>query len=72
MEENLEPIKEVNNGISDDNNTSNSEEVKDTKSEKNINLNANTVESQNNSIPKVDKKNENAKRRTKSYNQQKI
>ena len=60
MEENLEPIKEVNNGISDDNNTSNSEEVKDTKSEKNINLNANTVESQNNSIPKVDKKNENA------------
>ena len=59
MEENLEPIKEVNNGISDDNNTSNSEEVKDTKSEKNINLNANTVESQNNSIPKVDIKNEN-------------
>jgi len=60
MEENLEPIKEVNNEISDDNNTSNSEEVKDTKSEKNINLNANTGESQNNSIPKVDKKNENA------------
>ena len=60
MEENLEPIKEVNNGISDDNNTSNSEEVKDTKSEKNINLYANTGESQNNSIPKVDKKNENA------------
>ena len=60
MEENLEPIKEVNNGISDDNNTSNSEEVKDTKSEKNINLTTNTGESQNNSIPKVDKKNENA------------
>ena len=60
MEENLEPIKEVNNEISDDNNTSNSEEVKDTKSEKNINLYANTGESQNNSIPKVDKKNENA------------
>ena len=60
MEENLEPIKEVNNGLSDDKNTSNSEEVKDTKSEKNINLYANTGESQNNSIPKVDKENENA------------
>jgi len=60
MEENLEPIKEVNNEISDDNNTSNSEEVKDIKSEKNINLTTNTGESQNNSIPKVDKKNENA------------
>ena len=54
MEENLEPIKEVNNEISDDNNTSNSEEVKETKSEKNINLTTNTGESQNNSIPKVD------------------
>ena len=60
MEENLEPIKEVNNEISDDNNTSNSEEVKETKSEKKINLTTNTGESQNNSIPKVDKKNENA------------
>ena len=60
MEENLEPIKEVNNKISDDNNTSNSEEVKDTKSEKNINLTANTDKPQNNSIPKVDIKNENA------------
>jgi len=60
MEENLEPIKEVNNEISDDNNTSNSEEVKDTKSEKNINLTANTDKPQNNSIPKVDIKNENA------------
>ena len=59
MEENLEPTKELNNEISDNNNTSNSEEVKDTKSEKNINLTANNVESQNNSIPKVDKKNEN-------------
>ena len=52
--------KEVNNGISDDNNTSNSEEVKDTKSEKNINLTANTDKSQNNSTPKVDIENENA------------
>ena len=49
MEENLEPIKEVNNEISDVNNTSNSEEEKDTKSEKNINLTANNVETQNNS-----------------------
>jgi len=60
MEENLEPIKEVNNEISDGNNTSNSEEVKDTKSEKNINSTTNAGESQNNSIPKVEKKNENA------------
>ena len=60
MEENLEPIKEVNNEISDNNNGSNSEEVNDTKSEKNINLTANTDKPQNNSIPKVDIKNENA------------
>ena len=60
MEDNLEPIKEVNNEISDNNNRSNSEEVKDTKSEKNIDLNAKTDESQNNSIPKVDINNENA------------
>ena len=60
MEENLEPIKEVNNEISDDNNTSNSEEVKDAKSEKNINLTSNTDKSQNNSTPKVDINNENA------------
>ena len=60
MEENLEPIKEVNNEISDNNNKSNSEEVKDAKSEKNINLTTNTDKPQNNSIPKVDIKNENA------------
>ncbi len=60
MEDNLEPIKEVNNEISDNNNRSNSEEVKDTKSDKNIDLNANTDESQNNPTPKVDKNNENA------------
>jgi len=59
MEENLEPIKEVNNEISDNNNRSNSEEVKDAKSEKNINLTSNTDKSQNNSSPKVDIKNEN-------------
>ena len=60
MEENLEPIKELNNELSDNINKSNSEEVKDPKSEKNINLTANTDKPQNNSIPKVDIKNENA------------
>ena len=60
MEENLEPIKEINNEKLDKNNSSNSEEVKDTKLEKNINLNANTDESLNDSTPKVDIKNENA------------
>ena len=60
MEENLEPIKEVNNEISDNNNKSNSEEVKDAKSEKNINSTSNTDKSQNNSTPKVDIKIENA------------
>ena len=60
MEENLEPIKEVNNELSDNINKSNSEEVKDPKSEKNINLTANTDKPQNNSIPKADIKNENA------------
>ena len=60
MEENLEPTKEVNNEISDINNRSNSEEVKDAKSENNINLTSNTDKSQNNSTPKVDINNENA------------
>ena len=60
MEENLEPTKELNNEISDNNNRSNSEEVKDVKSEKNINLKSNTDKSQNNSTSKVDIKNENA------------
>ena len=60
MEENLEPIKEVNNEISDNNNRSNSEEVKDAKSEKNINLTPNSDKFQNNSTPKVDIKIENA------------
>ena len=60
MEENLEPTKELNNEISDNNNRSNSEGVKDVKSEKNINLKSNTDKSQNNSTPKVDINNENA------------
>ena len=59
MEENLEPIKEVNDEISNNNSRSNSEEVKDAKSEKNINLTSNTDKSQNNSTPKVDVKIEN-------------
>ena len=60
MEENLEPTKELNNEISVNNNRSNSEEVKDAKSEKNINLTSNTDKPQNNSTPKVDINNENA------------
>ena len=60
MEENLEPIKEVNNELSDNINRSNSEEVKDTKSEKTVNSTANTNKSQNYSTPKVELKNENA------------
>ncbi len=58
MEENLEPIKEENNKLSDKNNRSNSEEVKDTKSAKNINLTENTDKSQNSSTPEVDIQNE--------------
>jgi len=60
MEENLEPIKELNNEISNENKRSNSEEVKDTKSEINVNLIANTDKSKDNSITKVEIKNENA------------
>ena len=60
MEKNLEPIKEVNNEILDNNNRFNIEELKDSKSEKNINLITNTDKSQNNSTPKVDIKNKNA------------
>ena len=59
MEENLEPIKEVNNKLSNNNNKSNIEEVEETKSEKNINMPANTDLSQNNSTPKLDVKNQN-------------
>ena len=60
MEENLEPIKEVNNEVLENNKISKSEEVKDTKSEKNINLTTNLDKSQNNASTKVDIKNENA------------
>ena len=55
------PIKEVSNEISNNNNKSNSEEVKETKLENNINLTSNTDKSQNNPTPKVDIKNENSK-----------
>ena len=59
MEENLNPIKEVNNEISDNKNNSNSEELKGTKPEKIINITENNDKLQNNSPTKVDKKNEN-------------
>ena len=59
MEENLNPIKEVNNEISDNKNNSNSEELKGTKPEKIINITENNDKLQNKSPTKVDKKNEN-------------
>ena len=55
MEENLEQNKEV----SDNTNKSNSEEIKEPKSEKEINMHENNDNSQNNSASKVDIKNEN-------------
>ena len=54
MEENLEQNKEV----SDNTNKSNSEEIKEPKSEKEINMHENNDNSQNNSASKVDIKNE--------------
>ena len=59
MEENLEPIKEVNIELSNNNNKTNSEEVKESKSEENINLTKNIDKSQNISTSKIDTKNEN-------------
>ena len=59
MEENLEPISEVNNEKSDiTSHKSNSEEIKETKSEKVFSMNENNANSQNNSVPKVDINNE--------------
>jgi len=58
MEENLEPNNESNNEISDKNIKSNFEEIKNTTSEKAINVNENNVNSENNSAPKVAIKNE--------------
>ena len=58
MAENLEPNKEVKNEIFD-NNKSKSEEIKELKSEITTDANENIPNSQNNSAPKVEIKNEN-------------
>jgi len=57
MEENIEPDNKANNEISDIN-ISNSEEIKEAKSEKVIDLNDNNSISQNNSTPTAGIKNE--------------
>ena len=59
MEENLEPNNESNNKISENGNKSNSEEAKDTTSEKLIKMNKNNEKSQDNLGPKINLKNEN-------------
>ena len=58
MAENLEPNKEVKNEIFD-NNKSKSEEIKELKSEITTDASENIPNSQNNSAPKVEIKNEN-------------
>ena len=58
MEENLEPNNKATNDISDNATKSNSEEIKELKSEV-LDNNGNNSISQNNSAPKVDIKNEN-------------
>ena len=59
MAENLDPNNKVNPEISDDTTKSNAEELKQPKSEKDVIMNDNNAESQNNSSPKIDLKNEN-------------
>ena len=59
MEENLDPNNKVNPEISYDTTKSNAEELKQPKTEKDVILNENNAESQNNSAPKIDLKNEN-------------
>ena len=59
MEENLEPNTNLNNEISENNNKFNMEEIKEPKSEKIININENKANEQNNSVSKIDIKNEN-------------
>ena len=59
MAENLDPNNEVNHEISDDTIKSNSEELKQPKSEKVVIMNENNVKSQNNSAPEIELKNEN-------------
>ena len=59
MEENLEQNKEVNNEISNKSNELNSDDTREPKSEKSLNMNQKTPNSENNSPPKVDQKNVN-------------
>ena len=59
MAENLDPNNKVNPEISDDTTKSNAEELKQPNSEKDVIMNENNAESQNNSAPKIDLKNEN-------------
>jgi len=59
MEENLEPNNKVTNEISDNATKSNSEEIKEPKSEV-IDIKGNNSISQNNSAPKIDLKKENS------------
>ena len=59
MEGNLEPNKEVIKEISENINKLNTEEKKESKSEKVFNINENIPNTENNSTPKVDKKIEN-------------
>ena len=58
MEENLEPNKQVNKGISDNTNSSISEEMIEPTFEKVNNKSENVAKSQNNSDPKLELKNE--------------
>ena len=58
MEENLEIKNEANKEISDNTTKSNSEEIKEPRSEKDTNIDTNNGNSQSNSASKVDKKNE--------------
>ena len=57
MAEDLEPTNKINNEISDDINKSNSEDIKEPKSETFTNTNNNNDNSQNKSVPKDDLKN---------------
>jgi len=59
MEENLELNREVNNEISKKMDKSNPDEIKKTKSEKDINLNEKSPKLQKNYAEEIDKKNEN-------------
>ncbi len=58
MEENLDINNQVNKTISDNNTKSNSEEIKEPRSGKDINAERNNGNTQNDSAPKVDIKNE--------------